>query len=741
MYRKFLPCCFACCGLLVACHPLDTNKPLEDQAERTAIQTASPWKPELDVRSDISIIYGMKTQKYLDFGDSEVTFEQRVRSWRNHGYKTHFMTGISWGEYEDYVAGNWDGIPHSQDAQQMKNGDTCWHHDQVPYLVPTASFVDYLKKRKIKRVIDAGIDAIYLAEPEFWAFAGYSEAFKKEWLDYYGFSWRPQFLSAENTYLSNKLKYHLFYRALNDCFTFAKKYGKRRGQNIRCYVTTHSLINYTQWQIVSPEASLASLPCVDGYVAQVWAGTARLPNYYNGVSRERIFETAYLEYGALESMTAPTGRKLFFLTDPLEDWPRNWDEYLRNYQATFVAQLLYPSVDSYLVMPWPERIYEGEYQTGKDAGKKSRIPEDFSTQMQVMIQSLNDMPLSDNRVSGPSGISVLMANSLMFQCADQPVEGYEDVEMSNYFGLVMPLLKRGVPVKMMHLENVIYPGTWADTRMLLMSYTNMKPLDPDVHRYIAEWVKQGGILVYVSEDNDPFQSVREWWNQGNNHWEHPSDHLFNLMGIAPSPSEGIYDYGKGKVCVIRRDPMYFVRTAGAETLLLDQLEVLYNADNQTTLTFKNYFTLKRGPYDLIAVMDETEDTSSYQAQGLFIDLFSPYLPVITDKEVKPGEQAFLYNLSRIPDRKKPQVLASASRVYDEELTPDVYSFIVRGPVYAQSVMRVYLPEQAKKVLVLDKKGKEQKDAFSEWDEDSHTCLIRFRNLQDGVKVMFLHNFK
>jgi hypothetical protein len=42
--------------------------------------------------------------------------------------------------------------------------------------------------------------------------------------------------------------------------------------------------------------------------------------------------------------------------------------------------------------------------------------------MQVMINSLNQMPLSPNRVSGPQGISVLMANSLMFQRAPEPVE-------------------------------------------------------------------------------------------------------------------------------------------------------------------------------------------------------------------------------------------------------------------------------------------------------------------------------
>ena len=48
--------------LLASCHPLETNKTEGERLEKTALQTASPWKPELDIRSDIAIIYGMKTQ-------------------------------------------------------------------------------------------------------------------------------------------------------------------------------------------------------------------------------------------------------------------------------------------------------------------------------------------------------------------------------------------------------------------------------------------------------------------------------------------------------------------------------------------------------------------------------------------------------------------------------------------------------------------------------------------------------
>ena len=76
----------------------------------------------------------------------------------------------------------------------------------------------------------------------------------------------------------------------------------------------------------------------------------------------------------MESMTAPTGRKMFFLTDPIEDWPRDWADYKKNYQATFTAQLLYPNIADYEVMPWPERIYEGLYRTSANSDKKERIP-------------------------------------------------------------------------------------------------------------------------------------------------------------------------------------------------------------------------------------------------------------------------------------------------------------------------------------------------------------------------------
>lgn len=698
--------------------------------EKTAFQTSNPWKPVTDIRADVAIVYSVRDHH----GSNNMTFEERVQTWRDRGYITHFMTGIAWGEYQDYFTGQWDGKPHLDEGQVTQKGDTLWHGRMVPYIVPSMNFIKYMKETKIKRVIDAGIDAIYLEEPEFWNRAGYSDAFKREWKEYYGFDWLPQHESPENTYLANKLKYHLYYRALNECFTYAKEYGKSKGMNIRCYVPTHSLVNYSQWHIVSPEASLASLPSVDGYIAQVWTGTSRSPNFFNGVTKERVFETAYLEYGSMESMTEPTGRKMFFLTDPIEDWPRDWVDYKKNYQATFTAKLLYPRIDNYEVMPWPDRIYEGLYRTSANSTTRERIPRFYSTQMQVMINSLNQMPLSDNKLSGSAGISVLMSNSLMFQ--NLPThQGYEDPQFSNFYGQTLPFLKRGVPVKTLHIENAGFPETWKDTRVLVMSYSNMKPLDPVAHTHIAEWVKNGGVLVYCGRDADPFQSVREWWNSNGNQYNAPSEHLFKLLNLSSPVAEGEYTFGKGTILVIRQDPKEFVLEKNTDEGYVNGVKRMYEEVAKAgKLEFKNNFYLERGVYDLIAVLDESVSQDPFIHKGRLIDLFDPTLPVLYEKKVNPGEQAYLLNIDRVEGQKKPQVLASASRVYDEISKRKSYSFTAKSPLNTSNVMRVLLPSGPKQCTITDHEGNILAEARWSWDGKSKTCLLNFENSPEGVKV-------
>ena len=717
-----------CSLLALACtafaQKYDSTK--EHPRQKTTFQTSSPWIPQIDVRSDMAIVYGTNDRK----GE---TFEQRVQSWRDKGYQTAFMTGIAWGSYFDYFLGKWDGKNHLGVGQVTRKGDTIFHGKNMPYVVPVQSFIEYMKTAVVKRVIDANITTIFLEEPEFWARAGYSAPFKEEWQKYYGFPWRPQHESPENTYLSSKLKYHLYYDAIKQVSSYAKEYGKSKGKDVKVYIATHSLVNYSSWQIVSPEASLASLPGIDGYIAQVWTGTSREPTFFNGEKKERVFENAFLEYGSMVSMTAPTGRKLFFLTDPIEDWPRDWADYKRNYQATFTAEILYPMVDNYEVMPWPERIYTHPYKVAH-SDSMVLIPKFYSTQMQVMINTLNNMPLSKNKLNGVNGSGVLMSNSLMFQRFPTH-NGFEDPQFSNFYGQTLPLVKRGVPVQTVHMENLAYAATLKDIKVLVMSYANMKPNSPEVHRHIADWVKKGGVLVYCGRDDDPYQSVMAWWNTKGEKYKAPSEHLFKLMGISPVAGKERYAVGKGAVYVIRQNPKEFAMQAGEDEKYIKEVKAAYEKDAHAgKMTFKNNFYLERGPYDIISVLDENSDSKSYTIKGPVIDLFDPQLPVLSEKVVKPGEQSLLYDLNRVADKRQPKVLASASRIYDGKTTQNSYSFVAKSPVNTINSSRVLLPSKPGKITVTDHEGQPVKDVRSSWDESSHTLYLGFDNSPDGIKV-------
>lgn len=696
----------------------------QQKEPKTTFQVSDAWSPAYDIRADAAIVYGIN--------DAGGNFAERAKSWRDKGYTIQFMTGIAWGQYKDYFKGQFDGKEHFDEGQKMKNGETIWHGQDVPYTVPTDGYIAYIKTL-VKEAIDAGVTAIYLEEPEFWARAGYGVAFEKEWEKFYGFPWQAQHESPEATYLSSKLKYDLYFNALKSVFEYVHTYSKSINRTVKCYVPTHSLINYAAWEIVSPEASLAQLPHMDGYIAQVWTGTSRERVYFNGALKERTFENAFLEYGSMVSMTAPTGREMFFLTDPIEDRSQTWADYKKNYQATFTAQLLYPTVANYEVMPWPPRIYLGKFKM-EEGQEKQPLSKAYGTQMQVMINSLNNIPLSKNEINGTKGINVLLANSIMFQRF--PIhDGYQDPSLSNFYGMALPLLKRGVPVGTVHMENLNLKSGLKDTKVLIMSYANMKPLSAQNHEVLAKWVKDGGMLIYYGKDDDPFQKVSEWWNKGGNAYETPSAHLFELMNIKANASQIKYSYGKGNVFIVRENPKELVLQKDNDGIFLETVKNAYhNAVAKEELQLKNYFYLERGPYDIVAVMDESTSAEPLHIKRPVIDLFDPGLPVLQEKIVNPGEQAYLLDLSRVENKKQPQVLCGASRVYDEKISKKSYSFLTKSPSNTMNAMRILLPSKPLETILKDAAGVAVKDYKMTWDEASKTCLLQFENNSNGVEV-------
>jgi hypothetical protein len=253
---------------------------------------------------------------------------------------------------------------------------------------------------------------------------------------------------------------------------------------------------------------------------------------------------------------------------------------------------------------------------------------------------------------------------------------------------------------------------------------------------MADWVKKGGVLIYCGKDDDPYQSVMEWWNTKGEHFAAPSEHLFQLLNIKPSSSgDQQFKVGKGAVYVIRQNPKEFVMEVDGSKNFVDLVKQAYEKDAKAgNLMFKNSLYVQRGPYDIVSVMDESISEEPYVINEPVIDLFDPQLPVLTHKTVPPGQQALLYNLGRIKNKKQPQVLAAASRIYEEQISPNGYSFVSKSPSNTTNSMRILLPEAPKEVTLTDSKGEKLTDVQSSWDAASHTYYLGFENSPDGTNV-------
>lgn len=55
-------------------------------------------------------------------------------------------------------------------------------------------------------------------------------------------------------------------------------------------------------------------------------------------------------------------------------------------------------------------------------------------------------------------------------------------------------------------------------------------------------------------------------------------------------------------------------------------------------------------------MDESVSKEPLTLSGLYIDLFDKDLPVLTSKQIQPGEQGYLYDLNKVSGKIKAKVL-------------------------------------------------------------------------------------
>jgi hypothetical protein len=151
IFRVFLfTTCLAMAGALWSQH-----SGARAAEERLTFQTHRPWSPRINLNADVAMNYGI-----------DPSLPSRMETWRQHGYRTEVMTGVAWGQYQDYLDGKYDGRSHWDEAQTARDGSKILHggSKDVPYISPGQDYGRYLTVG-VKRALDAGAQAIYLEEP------------------------------------------------------------------------------------------------------------------------------------------------------------------------------------------------------------------------------------------------------------------------------------------------------------------------------------------------------------------------------------------------------------------------------------------------------------------------------------------------------------------------------------------------------------------------------------------------
>lgn len=720
---------------------------------RTSFQTSSAYLPWIDIKTDIVIING--------------TGKERIKSWKDKGYEVYVMGGFR--ENKRYLLGEVDGKKHQDEVQVGKNGKPFTINSGY-YMVPTKERIPKFM-RYYQEAIEQGASAICPEEPEFFVGAGYSKAFKKEWKAFYQEEWQDLESSIEARFKGDQLKAEMELRMISKIFQSAREHK----EGIKNFLLIHSPINYSAWGISFPHSKAIKLPTLDEVIAQVWTGTARSPVKHKGKIKERTFENAFCEYSSMWNLVRGTRVNLWFLADPVEDKPNlPVEDYHQNYEDTITASLFFPEVSRFEVMPWPRRIF-GE-------GTPYKVTDEYATEIITVVNALSD--LGEQREiawdAGAPGIGVLISDSLMWQRANPYPSS-----MDSYYGLTIPLIRQGIPVQTMNIERISDAGYLKGFKVLLLSYDAWKPIRKEEHKALSNWVKKGGVLIFLGGSN-PYNNLKLWWREEG--YSAPQNHLFDTLGLGIKLSSmttlnestslkrkrvnftpqiknqltralgnfsiskdfpltlyqtttalPIYQVGRSNLSLVFEQkigrgylvfvglPSQFFAESEFSDKFLRQL-VKYALVNKLRDKYKEpgYMKIRRGKYLIARSLSQP-----LTLKGKYLNLYDYRLGIIKDKKLKPGEGAFLIDLSRL-DLSYPRLLASAGRIACLKEEKRLTQFVASGPEGIRNYTRIFSGKfKVEEILAATLKGEKQE---IDWQEEGKTFLLNFDNQPEGLAV-------
>ena len=640
-------------------------------------------------------------------------------SWQARGGKVGRMFFADSDAGNIYWTGGWDGTNHTDDVEIDSSGNQITAGGTRPYMVPTSGWTSYLMEETEKALL-AGASAIFPEEPLAHAYSGYSPSFKQLWVDHYGIPWQAQDSSALARFLTAQLKSKLYFDLEETLMETTHSYEGARVSDPAFIIPIHSIYGNIAAQLVAPLGASTTLGEVDGYIGQIWTGPINWSLAQYASSEKSFFGSAYALYDYFTQLTVGTDKKLWLLVDPVEDDPNHtWAEFSEWYQHSVTAMLMMPMVDSYEVMPWPERIFLPGFQTGGG----TPAPDDFRKTVLAITQVLQEIPLGgqwsmmgSDEVS--AGIAVAIADSSMWK-------EYNSTNLQGVYGQLLPLIERGVPVSACVLERAAGMPYMDSHTVIVVSYEDFKPVAEEMNTDLTAWVQRGGVLILLGNSNDDLDGDPSfWWSQLG--FASPMHHLLDQVG---GTGPGDWSFGSGYVIRNEVSPAAFANPGVATSTYLPLIDLaIQHTDSGGTLFTPGYFMMQRGPFVIAHARSQ-----AISAVGQFVDIYDPDLSIVNGISLALGESGLFREVTQIVDGGgPPQVLHATHRLMSQQSDAAGVQFFVKGPRDTPAVVRVFLGGQSiSSITAVDSAG--QSVSVTQTAEGT-TARLEFPNDPDGVDV-------
>jgi hypothetical protein len=205
--------------------------------------------------------------------------------------------------------------------------------------------------------------------------------------------------------------------------------------------------------------------------------------------------------------------------------------------------------------------------------------------------------------------------------------------------------------------------------------------------------------------------------------------LFDRLGVGVTARNEVVSVGAGFVRVFEEKPRKLQRYEDGGEKIRTMVSDLLREQGKN-LDTQHYLRLRRGPFVMVSVLDESMSDEPFVLDGRFIDIFDPHLPFTTVRSLAPNERTLLYDLDWAQSQGiKAKVVAAATRIRGEDFSGGRFRFSARGPAATTARARVLLPKAPQKVSTAPEIEFDQ-----EWDAESNTLWLEFPNT--GAAIAF-----